>query len=398
MDDLILDIFYKEIISELNTKKGKIKIQDNLYYFPFSVAIEEEKIPSSSYELSDDFSFAPPVLMIRDKESFEPLLVEFIKQQLQLINEEENLRHYLTLCCGENIHNQIKYLLLLVWKNATSEDFIHPQAFLTKRIQFFTKEDITTPLEAPLDMNQGLGIVSEVKRQFASLETPYYLDSKIISYNQNGNGESYPLPQISYGISDKVAYLYSIKGKKRPRNENKTSFFKKIDRYLYKANDHVQDSEEYQAYKEKKTDYYPENISDISVSALYSLTMFLKHLERNGITKLVTTSFLPLRYLAKEQAINELISLFRFLYNHDRLEEIKNEELAELARDTKNQTEKLIRTLRRLSYHFPNLEIASYPFEVDSNLHMEITQINHYEEEHILTDLYNQTNSVSKSK
>ena len=72
MDDLILDIFYKEIISELNTKKGKIKIQDNLYYFPFSVAIEEEKIPSSSYELSDDFSFAPPVLMIRDKESFEP--------------------------------------------------------------------------------------------------------------------------------------------------------------------------------------------------------------------------------------------------------------------------------------------------------------------------------------
>jgi hypothetical protein len=398
MDDLILDIFYKEIISELNTKKGKIKIQDNLYYFPFSVAIEEEKIPSSSYELSDDFSFAPPVLMIRDKESFEPLLVEFIKQQLQLINEEENLRHYLTLCCGENIHNQIKYLLLLVWKNATSEDFIHPQAFLTKRIQFFTKEDITTPLEAPLDMNQGLGIVSEVKRQFASLETPYYLDSKIISYNQNGNGESYPLPQISYGISDKVAYLYSIKGKKRPRNENKTSFFKKIDRYLYKANDHVQDSEEYQAYKEKKTDYYPENISDISVSALYSLTMFLKHLERNGITKLVTTSFLPLRYLAKEQAINESISLFRFLYNHDRLEEIKNEELAELARDTKNQTEKLIRTLRRLSYHFPNLEIASYPFEVDSNLHMEITQINHYEEEHILTDLYNQTNSVSKSK
>ena len=126
--------------------------------------------------------------------------------------------------------------------------------------------------------------------------------------------------------------------------------------------------------------------------------MFLKHLERNGITKLVTTSFLPLRYLAKEQAINESISLFHFLYNHDRLEEIKNEELAELARDTKNQTEKLIRTLRRLSYHFPNLEIASYPFEVDSNLHMEITQINHYEEEHILTDLYNQTNSVSKSK
>ena len=178
----------------------------------------------------------------------------------------------------------------------------------------------------------------------------------------------------------------------------KTSFFKKIDRYLYKANDHVQDSLEYQAYKEKKTEYYPENISDISVSALYSLTMFLKHLERNGITKLVTTSFLPLRYLAKEQALNESISLFRFLYKEERLEQIKKEELVQLTRDIRNQTEKLIRTLRRLSYHFPNLEIISYPFDLDSNLHMKITQAYPNKETHILTDLYNQTNSFSKSK
>lgn len=400
MDNLILEIFYKEIVPELKLEKGKIKIHDNPYYFPFSILTNEKKESSLLFDFlrNDDLSFDPPVLIIRDKENFDFLLVEYIKQQVQFLNEEENLRRYLVLCCGESIHNQIKYLLLLVWKNATSEDFINPQIFLNRRIQFFTREDITTPLEAPLDITQGLGIVSEVKRQFSSLETPYYLDSKIIGYNQNGDRESYPLPQISYGISDGVAYLYSVKGKKRPRSENKTSFFKKVDRYLYKANDHVQDSFEYQAYKEKKTEYYPENISDISVSALYSLTMFLKHLERNGIAKLVTTSFLPLRYLAKEQSINESISLFRFLYNHDRLEEIKNEELAELARDTKNQTEKLIRTLRRLSYHFPNLEISSYPFELDSNLQMKISQAYPNRGTHILTDLYNQTNSFPKSK
>ena len=400
MDDLILDIFYKEIVPELKQEKGKIKIHDNPYYFPFSIVTDEKKESSLLFNAprNDNLSFDPPVLIIRDKENFDSLLVEYIKQQIQFLNEEENLRRYLVLCCGESIHNQIKYLLLLVWKNATSEDFINPQLLLNRRIQFFTPEEKRTPLQAQLDINQGLGIVSEIKRQFASLETPYCLDSKIIVYNQNGDQESYPLPQISYGISDGVAYLYSIKGKKRPRNENKTSFFKKIDRYLYKANDHVQDSEEYQAYKEKKTDYYPENISDISVSALYSLTMFLKHLERNGITKLVTTSFLPLRYLAKEQAINESISLFRFLYKEERLEQIKEEELTQLSRDNCNQTEKLIRTLRRLSYHFPNLEITSYPFDLDSNLHMKISQAHPNRETHILTDLYNQTNSFPKSK
>ncbi len=400
MDNLILEIFYKEIVPELKLENGKIKIHDNPYYFPFSIVTDEKKESNLLFNdlRNNDLSFDPPVLIIRDKENFDSLLIEYIKQQFQFLNEEENLRRYLVLCCGESIHNQIKYLLLLVWKNATSEDFIYPQAFLNRRIQFFIPEENRIPLEVPLDINQGLGIVSEIKRQFASLETPYYLDSKIIGYNQNGDGESYPLPQISYGISDGVAYLYSIKGKKRPRNENKTSFFKKIDRYLYKANDHVQDSLEYQAYKEKKTEYYPENISDISVSALYSLTIFLKHLERNGITKLVTTSFLPLRYLAKEQALNESISLFRFLYKEERLEQIKKEELVQLTRDIRNQTEKLIRTLRRLSYHFPNLEIISYPFDLDSNLHMKITQAYPNKETHILTDLYNQTNSFSKSK
>ena len=34
MDDLILDIFYKEIISELNTKKGKIKRGKCMFKIP----------------------------------------------------------------------------------------------------------------------------------------------------------------------------------------------------------------------------------------------------------------------------------------------------------------------------------------------------------------------------
>ena len=398
MDDLILDIFYNEIIPDLNTKKGKVKIHDNLYYFPFSIVTDEKEEASFFFNdaRNEDLSFEAPVLIIRDKENFDLMLVEYIKHQIQFLNEEENLRNYLVLCCGESIRNQIKYLLLLTWKNATSEDFLNPQVFLSRRIQFFMKEDNLNPLQAQLDITQGLSIVSEIKRQFASLETPYYLDSKVIGYNQNGNEESYPLPQISYGISEGIAYLYSIKGQKRPHNENKTQFFKKVDRYLYKANDHVQDSFEYQAYKEKKSDYYPENISDISVSALYSLTMFLKHLERNKITKLVIPSFLPLRYLAKEQAINETVSLFRFLYKEERLEQIKEEELAQLTRDICNQTEKLIRTLRRLSYHFPNIEIISYPFDLDSNLQMKISAYTN-KETHILTNLYNQTTSFSKS-
>ena len=139
MDNLILEIFYKEIVPELKLEKGKIKIQDNPYYFPLSILTNEKKESSLLFDFlrNDDLSFDPPVLIIRDKENFDFLLVEYIKQQVQFLNEEENLRRYLVLCCGESIHNQIKYLLLLVWKNATSEDFVNPQIFLNRRIQFF---------------------------------------------------------------------------------------------------------------------------------------------------------------------------------------------------------------------------------------------------------------------
>ena len=77
MDDLILGIFYKEIVPELKLEKGKIKIHDNPYYFPFSILNDEKKEASLLFNdpRNDDLSFDPPVLIIRDKENFDSLLV-----------------------------------------------------------------------------------------------------------------------------------------------------------------------------------------------------------------------------------------------------------------------------------------------------------------------------------
>lgn len=41
-----------------------------------------------------------------------------------------------------------------------------------------------------------------------------------------------------------------------------------------------------------------------------------------------------------------------------------------------NLTEKLIRTFLRLKVHYEDIEVLSYPFEMDSNLHINVNNLN----------------------
>ena len=54
-------------------------------------------------------------------------------------------------------------------------------------------------------------------------------------------------------------------------------FKKNIARKLYKLNKGISDieSQEFKDYKEGNSDYYPENITDVSVSSVLSLYVFI---------------------------------------------------------------------------------------------------------------------------
>ncbi len=387
----ILDLFYQEIISELQANKGKFNICDNTYYFPFQVMVEDKRIVSFS---STSLALDCPTLIIKDPSSFNRLYTEYLSLQYQFIKQEAELNHYLVSCCGNDTHLQLKYLSLLLWKNATAEDFLDPNTFLKRRISFLKQKENTVHLMGKIDSLEEVNIQSKISKQFASLETPYCFQT---SFTASNTQEVYPLPEISFGVFEDAVYLYSIKGKKRPAKEKQSSFFKKIDRFLYKANQDVVPDQEYLAYIQGNDEYYPENISDISVSTLYSLTMFLKYLEINHLSKIVTVSFLPLRYLAKEQALFDSLTLYRMFYSPEKIESIYLAGLVTIERDLSNQTEKLVRTLRRLAYHFPSLEISSYPFDMDSSLYLN-RKDRKLTSNHVLTELYNHTQEQEKSR
>lgn len=177
------------------------------------------------------------------------------------------------------------------------------------------------------------------------------------------------MPTISYGIADDVCYIYAIQDK----NKDKISLYnKKIKRILYKINNGVKDTQDYEQYKNGESDYYPENISDVSPSAILALTIFLKQLSNLEISKVKVVPFLPIRYNAKEQAyknrIDYLLTNGRLENKNEMIEYCKNEHL----RIQNNLTQKFIRNFFRIAYHFPNVLITSFPFELDEYLSIDL--------------------------
>lgn len=82
---------------------------------------------------------------------------------------------------------------------------------------------------------------------------------------------------------------------------------------------------------------YPENISDVSPSAVLSLSLFIALLKKENILHIKAPIFLPLRWQA-----------------HERLGKTEQERIQE------NMTDKFLRTFRRIAYHLPDIKI-DYP-------------------------------------
>ena len=189
------------------------------------------------------------------------------------------------------------------------------------------------------------------------METPNKIELTLISID---NSSTFKLPEISYGIVEengsKVCYVYSILNKETTNNLDKTKFQKNISRLLYKLNDNIFDNEtnEFKDYKTNKSDYYPENISDVSVSSVLSLYIFISLLSKVGVNKIKGVPYLPIRYNARDIAAENIDD-----------EKVKSELKKRNNNIQQNITNKFIRTFNRLSFHLTNFKVDTYPFEVD---------------------------------
>lgn len=284
--DIIQDIFFNEILKEAQTGEIKVilkeKYSDEEYVF--NVGFNTYLDDTLSFSNSFDYK---PVLIINNKEK----LIDLMEEYVYLCDQNSNI------FSNYDLKTRIKCYLASLFANALYEDFANPTLFIKKYIDFYQNKLCDNDLFVYNNFDDSK-IIIEDKKQDIRMETPYVFK---ISFNKDK--EIYKLPKISYGISNNICYIYAVQNEK---NEISSSYQKKIKRLLYKLNDNVSEleTEEYRDYK-NGDNYYPENISDVSPSALLSLSIFFDVLKNKGIEKVNVVSLLPIRYNSRELAFKK---------------------------------------------------------------------------------------------
>lgn len=362
-NELIEDIFFNTVLPRL--KKGKISIpiyniKPDSIPFTFRITLDAYDKKSSYY------------LNINDRKKLVNLLCEYTSI---ILTDDPNVNN-------KNFYDKIAYYLALVWANATYEDLKEPERFIQKYIDFNNNplfEDFKYASSIPSLNGADINVI--IERELANMECPYTFSSQVTLFDENKE-KIYYLPLIRYGISNDVCYIYAVQN--RSVSSNDLAFEKKIKRCLYKMNENVFDSESFD-FKEyvnlvkngENTDelFYPENITDVSVSAILSLMVFIDSLNEMGIKNVKVVPFLPIRYKNKEDAYKE-----KYKYELKELGVKSDEELKQKYDEKrlsiqKNLTDKFIRDFMRLKYHFDGIDILSYPLEFDEFLSIKINNM-----------------------
>ena len=363
-NSLIEEIFFNQVLP--NLKNGSIEIpiyntNSNGDIFTFNVFVD-------AYDET-----SPYYLCIQDKEKLVNSLYEYM--QIMLSNDSSINK--------QNIYDKIKYYLTLVWVNATYEDLRNPVRFIQKYIDFnnnpLFEDEFTYASNIEFLNDADIDVI--IKREPANMETPYSFNAQINLF-ENGKENNYYLPSICYGISGDICYIYSIQNS--GMFASNPGFEKKIKRLLYKMNENVSshESEDFKEYKrlEKQgnnmeDEFYPENISDVSVSAILALTVFMDSLNDMNIKNIKVVPFLPIRYKNRKSEYEKKYQL--------KLKQLKVDEIKELKQNLEekrlliqsNLTNKFIRDFMRLKHHFNGVGILSYPMEVDEYLSININNM-----------------------
>lgn len=355
-----LDIFYKNIIEE--AKSGRVDS-----YFMYNM-IFNTKIGDDAYleAISPCEGLLIPTLNIKMVEEFNYLLVEYVKRSLEFYGDE---------CFPSEILNDNMYeskgiskektIMTLLFANATIDDFDNVNDFLRKRINFFEQtESMKKELGFSENLNANLRI--EIKKDIINNETPYQFNLEAYS----SDGDCYMFPSIKFGISDNKVYVYAVQNSATNINSLLT---KKINRKLYKV------GEGFNAKEDNYEIFSDGNLKDITPSFLVVINVFVSYFYQIGITDLVISSILLERWNSKKIANN--LRYQKGFIDKDKFEELESEQ----DRIQDNLTQKLLRSFMRLAYHYPGINVNSYPFDKDSNLHITVDNLNNCNN-YLLTD------------
>ena len=323
-------------IAELS--EGKLYYHEHIYDLKIN-ASQEEKASEPT-----PFGESIPTIQIDDKEAFEA-------STRKLLEFSDNNPHlfWIKSRADQAPEKTREDVLAQIWFNATEEDFRSPAIFIERQIAFMRDNTFNNLLEQRQTIGgdfKGSRLLVDVVQQSGSNETPYMMNFTL----EDLDGAKCQIPSVRYAIEqgengEKTGYIFAIQTPKNAEpTEEDSRLSKKMNRYFYKINNGVLRSEspEYQEYRERRSDGedmggipYPENISDVTVSSVLSLSAALKMMADKGITHIRVPYFCPLRFQA-----------------HARLGQ------EEQYRIQDNTSNKFIRTFKRVAYHFPSVTIG----------------------------------------
>lgn len=347
-----ISVFYDEIINEASTGRVDCFFMMNLL---FSTYLKEEN-KTIEAKKDDDGRYLIPTLVIKNKESFNKLLTEY----LTLARTKYDLTKYYEALEFSDIknHEQVinKLILTILWANATYDDFSDSEEFLRKQISFL-KDNTFSEYNEPtiIGYSEMLGGYVEIENISEPIlnETPNSLKISLVEPETN---EKYTFPLVRYGIKDGKCYIYAVQKNKKFDIDN--NFKKKVNRKLFKIGENFDTKNDtYENYKEG-------NLKDVSASFVVASNIALGLLSSKGINDIVVPSILIERWNAKEK--NIIVRSGREENKEEYIETNKDEH-NEIQR---NLTEKLLRTFLRIISHNNTFEVMSYPFDIDSSLHI----------------------------
>lgn len=345
-------VFYDEIINEASTGRVDCFFMMNLL---FSTYLKEEN-KTIEAKKDDDGRYLIPTLVIKNKENFNKLLTEY----LTLARTKYDLTKYYEALEFSDIknHEQVinKLILTILWANATYDDFSDSEEFLRKQIAFL-KDNTFSEYNEPtiIGYSEMLGGYVEIENISEPIlnETPNSLKISLVEPETN---EKYTFPLVRYGIKDGKCYIYAVQKNKKFDIDN--NFKKKVNRKLFKIGENFDTKNDtYENYKEG-------NLKDVSASFVVASNIALGLLSSKGINDIVVPSILIERWNAKEK--NIIVRSKRKKEPQEYIETNKDEH-NEIQR---NLTEKLLRTFLRIVSHNNTFEVMSYPFDIDSSLHI----------------------------
>ena len=349
----IIDLFFDSVAKE--AASGRVDC-NMMYNVLFETKVNGKYLYKSPDNIKNNNSLFIPTLEINNLEEFNNKLIEYYDKAKVFyknsIDQEDDFD---------------KTIITLLWNNACEEDFKNPINYINKYISF---------LDKPLDLSNVYESIGYSEMLDSNLEVslnqePIYEETPYALYVRCTNGKLYyNFPVVRFGIKDDTAYIYAVQQLRESNDslENE-KYKKKIHRKLFKVNENFEKEEEIDNITN------PENLTGINPSALVSLSVLFSKLEEVGIKIIEVPSFLPVRYNAKE--ISFLVKkdiLKRKGYSDIDIENTFNDLSKSHEEIQRNLSDKLLRNIRRIEYNFNNIDVTSYPMELDTSTHINLSE------------------------